>query len=167
MARANSFSPVRTSYCQPCHGQLTTCSRRRPAPSGPCMCRQACWTAEKSSPTRARPIGVSPAWTLTIVPGSISSARATVTKLERSIDATLPKVRGPFLRAAERGILPPVATVLLAGVDLFFQGKLEGVLPGHHLVKTDSADPPDCVIADVSRIDPEQVADTYPDSPII
>jgi hypothetical protein len=90
-----------------------------------------------------------------------------VTKLDGSIDATLPKARGPFLRAAERGILPPVATVLLAGVDLFFQGKLEGLLPGHHLVKTDSADPPDCVIADVSRIDPEQVADTYPEVPII
>jgi hypothetical protein len=90
-----------------------------------------------------------------------------VTKLEGSIDATLPKPRGPFLCAAERGILPPVATILLAGVDLFFQGKLEGLLPGHHLVKTDSADPPDCVIADVSRIDPEEVADTYPDSPII
>jgi DNA-binding NarL/FixJ family response regulator len=60
-----------------------------------------------------------------------------------------------------------VATILLAGVDLFFQGKLEGLLPGHRLVKTDSADPPDCVIADVSRIDPEEVADAYPDVPII
>jgi hypothetical protein len=61
----------------------------------------------------------------------------------------------------------PVATILLAGVDLFFQGKLEGLLPGHHLVKTDSADPPDCVIADVSRVDPEEVADAYPDVAII
>ena len=24
IARSNSFSPVRTSYCQPCHGQLRT-----------------------------------------------------------------------------------------------------------------------------------------------
>ena len=60
-----------------------------------------------------------------------------------------------------------MATILLAGVDLFFRGKLEGLLPGHHFVTTDSVDPPDIVIADVSRIDPEEVVDAYPDVPII
>jgi CheY-like chemotaxis protein len=60
-----------------------------------------------------------------------------------------------------------VATILLAGVDVFFRGKLEGLLPGHHLITTDSVDPPELVICDVSRIDPEDVADNYPEIPIL
>ncbi len=60
-----------------------------------------------------------------------------------------------------------MATILLAGVDLFFRGKLEALLPGHHLVTTDSADQPDLVIADIARIDPDEVADAYPDIPIV
>jgi hypothetical protein len=60
-----------------------------------------------------------------------------------------------------------VATILLAGVDLFFRGKLEGLLPGHHLTTTDSVDPPELVICDVSRIDPDDVADNYPEIPIL
>jgi DNA-binding NarL/FixJ family response regulator len=60
-----------------------------------------------------------------------------------------------------------VATILLAGVDVFFRGKIEGLLPGHHLVTTDSIDPPDLVICDVSRIEPQEVADAYPDVPIL
>jgi len=60
-----------------------------------------------------------------------------------------------------------VATILLAGVDVFFRGKLEALLPGHHFVTSDSIDSPDLVICDVSRIEPEEVADTYADVPII
>ena len=60
-----------------------------------------------------------------------------------------------------------MATVLLVGVDLYFRGKLEGLLQDHHLVTTDSIDPPDIVIADIARIDPDEVADTYPDVPIV
>ncbi len=60
-----------------------------------------------------------------------------------------------------------VATILLCGVDLFFRGKLEALLPDHHLVTTDSVALPDIVIADIARIDAEEVADTYPDVPII
>lgn len=60
-----------------------------------------------------------------------------------------------------------MATILLVGVDLYLRGKLEASLPGHYLVTTDSADPPDCVVADVSRVDPGDVADSYPDSPIL
>ena len=60
-----------------------------------------------------------------------------------------------------------MATILLAGVDLFIRGKLEASLPGHHLVTTDSADPPDLVIADVARVDPYDVADEYPDVPLL
>jgi hypothetical protein len=60
-----------------------------------------------------------------------------------------------------------VATVLLVGVDLYFRGKLEGLLQGHHLITSDSIDPPDIVIADIARVDPDEVADTYPDVPIV
>jgi hypothetical protein len=67
----------------------------------------------------------------------------------------------------ERRYPPRVATILLCGVDTFFRGKLEALLPGHHLVTTDSVDWPDLVIADISRIDPEEVTDAYPDVPIL
>jgi CheY-like chemotaxis protein len=60
-----------------------------------------------------------------------------------------------------------VATILLAGVDVFFRGKLEALLPGHRCVTTDTVEQPDLVIADVSRIDPEEVSDAYPDIPIV
>ena len=60
-----------------------------------------------------------------------------------------------------------MATILLAGVDLFFRGKLEGLLAGHHLVTTDSVDPPDLVIADIARVDPDEVAESWPDVPIV
>ena len=60
-----------------------------------------------------------------------------------------------------------MATILLCGVDLFFRGKLEALLPGHHLITVDSIDPPDLVIADIARVEPEDVADNYPDIPIL
>jgi DNA-binding NarL/FixJ family response regulator len=60
-----------------------------------------------------------------------------------------------------------VATILLVGVDLFFRGRLEGLLPGHRLVTTDSVDPPDLVIADIARVEPEEVVDAWPDVPIV
>jgi DNA-binding NarL/FixJ family response regulator len=60
-----------------------------------------------------------------------------------------------------------VATILLVGVDVFFRGKLEGLLPDHHLITTDNIDPPDLVICDISRIEPNEVADAYPEVPII
>jgi hypothetical protein len=60
-----------------------------------------------------------------------------------------------------------VATILLAGVDLFFRGKLEAVLPGHRFVTADSVEAPDLVICDIARIDPDDVVETYPDVPIL
>jgi CheY-like chemotaxis protein len=60
-----------------------------------------------------------------------------------------------------------MATILLVGVDLFFRGKLEGLLAGHHLITVDSVDPPDCVICDIARIEPDDVAEAYPDIPIL
>ena len=60
-----------------------------------------------------------------------------------------------------------MATILLVGVDLFFRGKLDGLLPGHRLVTSDSVDPPDLVIADIARVEPEEVVDAWPDVPIL
>jgi hypothetical protein len=60
-----------------------------------------------------------------------------------------------------------VATILLVGVDLFFRGKLEGLLPGHRFVTSDSVDAPDLVIADIARVEPEEVVDAWPDVPIM
>ena len=60
-----------------------------------------------------------------------------------------------------------MATILLVGVDLFFRGKLEGLLPGHRLVTTDSVHAPDLVIADIARVEPEDVVDAWPDIPIL
>jgi hypothetical protein len=60
-----------------------------------------------------------------------------------------------------------VATILVVGVDVFFRGKLEALLPGHHLITADSIDPPDVVICDIARVEPDEVADAYPDVPIL
>lgn len=61
-----------------------------------------------------------------------------------------------------------VATILVAGVDLYFRGKLDALLGGRHkLVTTDSVDPPDLVIVDIARVDPEEVAESWPDIPIL
>jgi DNA-binding NarL/FixJ family response regulator len=60
-----------------------------------------------------------------------------------------------------------VATILLCGVDLFFRGKLDALLPDHRLIPADSTEDPDLVLADVSRVDAEEVADAYPDVPIV
>ena len=60
-----------------------------------------------------------------------------------------------------------MATILLAGVDLFFRAKLEGMLPGHHVVTTDSIDRPDLVIVDIARVDPDEVVEAWPDVPIL
>jgi hypothetical protein len=71
----------------------------------------------------------------------------------------------PRVRAAWYN--PLVATILLVGVDLFFRGKLEGLLPGHRLVTSDSAAEPDLVICDIARVEPDEVADAWPDVPIV
>ena len=61
-----------------------------------------------------------------------------------------------------------MATILVAGVDLFFRGKLDAMLgTSHRIVTADSVDPPDLVICDISRVDPDEVAETYPEVPIL
>jgi hypothetical protein len=60
-----------------------------------------------------------------------------------------------------------MATILLCGVDLFIRGKLEAVLPEHRFETADGVEPPDLVIADIARIDANDVAESYPDVPIL
>jgi DNA-binding NarL/FixJ family response regulator len=60
-----------------------------------------------------------------------------------------------------------VATILLVGVDLFFRGKLEALLSEHRLVTSESVDAPELVIADIARVEPEDVVDAWPDIPIV
>ena len=73
-----------------------------------------------------------------------------------------------LFRAVSRCYPHCVATILVAGVDLYFRGKLDALLGGRHrLVTTDSVDPPDLVIVDIARVDPEEVAESWPDIPIL
>ena len=92
-----------------------------------------------------------------------TSTRAVVTN-RSSTRATLPK---GLSRHSQARYPLAVATILLCGVDVYFRGKLEALLPGHHFVTTDSAVWPDLVIADISRVDPLDVADSYPEIPIL
>jgi DNA-binding NarL/FixJ family response regulator len=58
-----------------------------------------------------------------------------------------------------------VSTILLAGVDLFFRSKLEGLLPAHRLVT--SAEAPDLVICDIGRVEVDEVAAAWAGIPIV
>jgi DNA-binding NarL/FixJ family response regulator len=60
-----------------------------------------------------------------------------------------------------------MATILLLGVDLYIRGKLEAVVPEHRFQTADGVEPPDLVIADIARIEPLDVTDTYPDVPVL
>jgi DNA-binding NarL/FixJ family response regulator len=60
-----------------------------------------------------------------------------------------------------------MATILLCGVDLFVRGKLEAVLPEHRFETSDGVEPPDLVIADIARIDANDVAESFPDVAIL
>jgi hypothetical protein len=60
-----------------------------------------------------------------------------------------------------------VATILLAGVGPLFAGELRQLLVGHHLITTESVEEPDLVIADVGRVEPDEISDAYPEVPIL
>src|SRR5271170_3448152 len=60
-----------------------------------------------------------------------------------------------------------MATILLCGVDLFVRGKLEALLPEHRFTTTDGVEPPDLVVADIARIDADDVVESFPDVPIL
>jgi hypothetical protein len=74
---------------------------------------------------------------------------------------------GKYPRDPRGASVGRVSTILLVGVDLFFRGKLEALLPGHRLVTSDSVDAPDLVIADIARVEPDDVVDAWPDVPIV
>jgi len=60
-----------------------------------------------------------------------------------------------------------VSKILLVGVDPLFAGKLSQLLAGHQLTSTESIEAPDLVLADVARIEPGEIADAYPETPIL
>jgi len=60
-----------------------------------------------------------------------------------------------------------MATILLCGVDLYVRGKLEAILPEHRFTTSDGVEQPDLVVADIARIDANDVADNFPDVPIL
>jgi hypothetical protein len=60
-----------------------------------------------------------------------------------------------------------MARILLVGVDPFLQGKLSTLLGEHRVVAHEGVEPPDLVIADVGRIDAAEVADAYPQAPLL
>ena len=55
----------------------------------------------------------------------------------------------------------------MCGVDLLIRSKLEALAPEHRFETSDGVEPPDLVIADVARLDPVDVADRFPDVPIL
>jgi len=92
--------------------------------------------------------------------------RLEVPALPDQLEAVLQLVHA--LRDTASGRYPaPVATVLLCGVDLFFRGKLDALLTEHRLITVEHTESPDLVIVDISRVDAEEVAETYPDVPIL
>lgn len=60
-----------------------------------------------------------------------------------------------------------MARILLVGTDPALQARLEELLPGHRVVAHEGIEPPDLVIADVGRLDAADVADAYPDVPLL
>ena len=55
----------------------------------------------------------------------------------------------------------------MCGVDLIIRSKLEALAPEHRFETSDGVEPPDLVIADVARLDPMDVVESFPDVPII
>ena len=62
---------------------------------------------------------------------------------------------------------PGMARILLVGVDSSLQGELETLLGAHRVVAHEGVGAPDLVIADLGRIAAEEVADAYPDVPLL
>ena len=60
-----------------------------------------------------------------------------------------------------------MARIVLVGVDLFLRGKFESLCPEHRVSSSEGIDPPDLVIADVGRVDPGDVAESFPDVPLL
>jgi hypothetical protein len=56
-----------------------------------------------------------------------------------------------------------VSKILLLGVDPLFAEKLNQLLAGHQLTSSESIEAPDLVVADVTRVEPTEIADAYPE----
>src|SRR5213596_471086 len=74
------LQPVVTSYCQPCHGQVTIAPSSSPSPSGPPRWRHVLSIAWNAPPTLKSAICLPPASTHFPVPGGTSPTAATLTK---------------------------------------------------------------------------------------
>src|SRR5438128_186977 len=74
------LQPVVTSYCQPCHGQVTIAPSSSPSPSGPPRWRQVLSIAWNAPPTLKSAICLPPASTHFPVPGGTSPTAATFMK---------------------------------------------------------------------------------------
>ncbi len=86
-------------------------------------------------------------------------------RLEVGAAASEPETVLVVARDVESGA--GMARILLVGVDLFLRGKFEALLPEHRFLTTEGIDPPDLVIADVGRIDPDDVAESFPEVPLL
>ena len=62
-----------------------------------------------------------------------------------------------------------MSVVQLAGVDLFFRGKIDAMLiaSGHQVIAKAGGPPPDLVIADVNRVEPAEVLARFPGVPVL
>ena len=62
-----------------------------------------------------------------------------------------------------------MSVVQLAGVDLFFRGKIDAMLlaSGHEVIAKPGGPAPDLVIADVNRTDPADVIARFPGVPVL
>lgn len=62
-----------------------------------------------------------------------------------------------------------MSVVQLAGVDLFFRGKIDAMLlaGGHEVIAKPGGPAPDLVIADVNRTDPADVIARFPGVPVL
>ena len=69
--------------------------------------------------------------------------------------------------SAESASVAPVATILLAGVDLFFRGSSKDFSLRTSSSRATASSAPDLVIADIARVEPEEVVDAWPDIPIV
>ncbi len=60
-----------------------------------------------------------------------------------------------------------MARFSLVGVDPGLHGQLRVLCPDHVFVTSEAVEVPELVIADIGRVDADDVADLYPDVPII
>jgi hypothetical protein len=85
----------------------------------------------------------------------------------RAAGVLRPYLRAERLGQPHHGVV--VSVVQLAGVDLFFRGKIDAMLlaSGHEVIAKPGGPAPDLVIADVNRTDPADVIARFPGVPVL